>query len=93
MSIKFNKHNVTNGSIKARVHYSLGSRLDGRACVTIYEKDYERQLGKLFPESYQNDTDMMTDYFDHGRVTLFEDHPLYQTARNHVEKLQAAKNL
>ena len=81
--VKFNKFNVTNGTAKARVHYSVDNRTDGRKCVTIYAKDYTDGLG-AFPElrdAYKNDTDMMTDYFDKGRVVLFEDHPLYAAAR------------
>jgi cell fate regulator YaaT (PSP1 superfamily) len=84
--IKFNKHNVTDTETKtkARVLYSLDNRVDGRKCVTIYAKDYDRSLGKIFNE-YENDTDTMTDYFDEGRVILFEDHPLYKQARERAE--------
>lgn len=33
----------------------------------------------------KNDTDTMTDYFDEGRVVLFEDHILYAKAREMAE--------
>lgn len=81
--IKFNKFNVTNGTDKARVHYCLDNRTDRRECVTIYAKDYDRSLGRVFADSedYQNNTDTQTDYFDKGRVVLFADHPLYAAAR------------
>ena len=79
--VKFNRFHVTNGVTKARVHYSLDNRADGRACVTLFAKDYSRALGVIFPSVYQNDTDSQTDYFDQGRVVLFEDHPLYAAAR------------
>ena len=87
--IKFNKFNVrsTETNDKSRVHYSLDNRIDGKKCVTIYAKDYDRSLGKIFNDEYKNETDTMTDYFDQGNVTLFEDHDLYQVARNHVESL------
>lgn len=88
--IKFNKHNVTNGQIKARVHYSLDNRWDGRKCVTIYAKDYTGELGQIFAGGeYKNDTDSMTDYFDQGRVNLFEDHPHYAAARERAESNKA----
>ena len=83
--IKFNKYNVTNGKIKARVHYSIDNRIDHRKCVTIYAKDYTGALGNVFADEYKNDTDLMTDYFDKGKVVLFEDHPLYSAARSSVE--------
>jgi hypothetical protein len=87
MTIKFNKHHVTDGTIKARVWYSLDNRIDGRKCVTLYSKDYGYDLGKLLADCYQNDTDMMTDYFDKGRAVLFEDHELYAAARARAEAL------
>lgn len=79
--MKFNKYYVTNGTIKAKVFYSIDNRTDNRNCVTLYAKDYSRNLGELFTE-YKNDTDSQTDYFDQGHVTLFEDHPLYKAARD-----------
>ena len=85
MIIKFNKHHVTNGSIKVLVHYSAGSRLDGRKAVTIYAKDYDNQLALLFPESHKNDSDSRTDYFEKGKAVLFEDHPLYAVALARVQ--------
>ncbi len=88
--IKFNKFNVTDGTIKARVYYSLDNRIDGRKVVTLYAKDYDRNLGKLFADSYENKTDSMTDYFETGTVRLFEDHPLYAVARKHAEALRSA---
>ena len=78
--IKFNKYHVTNGIVKARVFYSISNRIDKRECVTIYARDYDRSLGKIFRDEYKNETDTMTDYFDSGNVTLFSDHPLYPIA-------------
>jgi len=80
--LKFNKFNVTANGIKARVHYSVNGRVDGRECVTIYHKDYTDALGQVFAfgGEYKNETDTMTDYFVKGRVVLFADHPLYPAA-------------
>jgi hypothetical protein len=86
--IKFQKYCVTDGAAKARVHYSIDNRVDGRKCVTLYAKDYGHALGHLFTgDEYRNDTDMMTDYFDKGRVVLFDDHPLYTAARARAEAI------
>jgi hypothetical protein len=84
--IKFNKHNVTDTEtkIKARVLYSLDNRIDGRKCVTIYAKAYDRNLGKIFKE-YENETNTLEDYFDCGKVVLFGCHPLYAVARERAE--------
>jgi hypothetical protein len=80
MAITFNKFNVTNGTDKARVYYSKSSRIDGRESVTLYDKDYGHDLGKIFSNEYKNDTDIMTDYSDKGQVVLFSDNPLYAEA-------------
>ena len=74
--IKFNKHNVTNGSVKARVYYSIYA--DGS--VVMYEKDYSEQLRKIFPDEFKNKTDLMADYFEKDRVKIPINHPLYVAA-------------
>jgi hypothetical protein len=89
MAIKFNMHHVTNGTVKARCHYSLDNRVDGRKCVTIYAKDYGHALGVVLTDVYHNDTDSQTDYFDQGRAVLFEDHPFYAAARARAEAINA----
>lgn len=90
-TIKFNAHHVTNGTEKAKCHYSLDNRTDGRKCVTIYAKDYGHALGRVIVDgAYQNDTDSQTDYFDKGRVVLFEGHALYAAARVRAEANNAA---
>jgi hypothetical protein len=89
--IKFHQHYLTNGTTKARVHYSLDNRTDGRRCVTIYAKDYTGNLGAVLSAEYVNDTDTQTDYFDKGRVALFEGHPLYASARNTAEAMRAKR--
>ena len=90
--IRFNKYHVTDGQHKAKVFYSLDNRVDGRKCVTIYAKDFGSELSKLFADEYQNDSDSMTDYFDEGKVVLFEGHPLYSVARTRVERLQGLQS-
>lgn len=90
MGIKFNKFNVTDGVVKARVFYSLDNRVDGRKCVTLYTKDYGHALGRVLGDAYKNDTDLESDYFDTGKAVLFEDHPLYAAARKRAEAVEAA---
>lgn len=90
--IKFNTYNVTDGQAKARISYSLDNRIDGRRCVTLYSKDYSSALGQIFQNGYENNTDAMTDYFEKGRVVLFEDSPLYAAARAKAEQVQVKLN-
>lgn len=82
-SIKFQKHYVTNGTIKARVHYSaFKMTTTGQDCVTLYAKDYEdgRKLANIIGDGYENNTDLMTDYFEKGRVRITSESPLYAAA-------------
>jgi len=82
--IKFMKHYVTNGATKARVHYSaFRMTTTGQDCVTLYAKGYEdgRLLGQIFDEGYENDTDIMTDYFEKGRVRILAGTPMYEAAK------------
>jgi hypothetical protein len=101
-SIKFQKHFVTNGTEKARVSYSHGplcvyenGRVVGtREAITLYAKDYGHALGRVFADvgGYQNDTDSQTDYFDKGRVRIFPDSPLWDSALERCE-LQIAQHV
>ena len=77
--IKFNRHNVTNGTAKARCYYSRTTLRDGRECVTIYAKEYGRELGAMFP-TVENETDSQTDYFEKDRVRIFAGDPLFAAA-------------
>ena len=90
--IKFNKHNVTNGTTKARVSYDLGKLIDGRTCVTIYEKDYATKLFQIFPDAFNN-SDLMTDYFEKTKVRIFEGDALYEAAKATVEAIQTARQI
>jgi hypothetical protein len=84
MTIKFQKHYVTDGTIKARVHYSaFRMTTTGQDCVTLYAKSYEdgRKLGQLFDDGYENNTDTMTDYFETGRVRILAGTALYDAAK------------
>ena len=77
MAIRFMKHYVTNGAVKARVFYSNGVLRDGSRPITLYARDYDRKLGAIFGSEYQNETDIMTDYFEDDRIRVEPDHPLY----------------
>jgi len=90
--IKFQHHYVQNGTKKTKVTYSISNRLDGRACVTIYAKGYDRKnFRDVFGDLARNDSDIMTDYFEGSRATIFSDNPLYSEALKRAE-IVAKKN-
>lgn len=81
--VRFLKHSVTNGTTKARVHYSaFRMTTTGQDCVTLYAKSFDdgRKLAQIFDAGYENNTDSMTDYFEKGRVRILAGHPLYAAA-------------
>ena len=81
--VRFMKHYVTDGVTKARVHYSaFRMTTTGQECVTLYAKTYTdgRALQEVISEGYENDTDLMTDYFEKGRVRIVAGSPLYAAA-------------
>lgn len=85
--VRFLRHYVTDGIHKAKVWYSAFiRRTDGRPCVVLYAKEYLNDLNKIFTTGYQNHTDILTDYFDKGYVTLLDDHPLYSAALARANK-------
>ena len=84
--IKFNKFNVTSGMLKARVHYSLDSHIKFAKCVTVYHRDYVGDFKKIFGEDVIDDSEIMSDYFEKGRVHLTPGHPLYASARARAER-------
>ena len=104
--IRFMRHYVTDGETKAKVHYSAcdsyGLPGNKRKAVTLYEQGYDRNLVKVFSNGYsnengfnvpeyKNESDMQSDYFDKGHITLYEDHPLYQEALNKANEIQAER--
>ena len=61
----------------------------------VTEWKFTRNLDAInaIVEAYNFDnSDSMTDYFDEGKVVLFEGHPLYAVARQRVERLQGLQS-
>jgi hypothetical protein len=81
--IRFMKHYVTDGTLKARVTYSaFAMATTGKNCVTLYAKSFEdgRKLAAIELGSYENNTDSQSDYFEKGRTRILEGSPLYLPA-------------
>ena len=89
-AIKFNLHNVTNGTAKARVHYSTSRRVDGPPHVTIYSKDYGHALAAVPAAHLTLATDTRAENSVVGGAVLFADHPLYAAALAAANRASAA---
>lgn len=83
----FRKHYIQNADSKkkCRIWYSLDNRIDGRKCVTIYAKDCLEKMKGII--DYENDSDLMTDYFEKDSAVLFENHIQYKEARLMAEQM------
>ena len=82
-AIKFQKHYVTNGTVKARVHYSaFKMATTGQDCVTLYAKSFDdgRKLASIIDEGFEDNSDIGSDYFEKGRVRILAGSPLYVPA-------------
>lgn len=88
--IKFNLHNVTDTETKAkaRVHYDLDNHISGKPCVTLYGKTCLENLSAIFKEGVENNTDLMTDYFEDDRIRFFEGDKHYNAARATAERMK-----
>ncbi len=76
------KHYITNGTIKARVFYSAHQMAStGANVVTLYAKSFEDgdKLAEIL-DTYENESDVLSDYMEKGRARIFETNPLYQQA-------------
>ena len=84
-TIRFMKHFVTDGTTKARVHYSAFKMVStGEDCVTLYAKSHRdgHALAQILGDVYENNTDSQTDYFEKGRCRLLAGSDLYAAAKS-----------
>ena len=88
--IKFKKFYVTNGATKARVFYNYHNHVSAnKMCVTLHAKSYGdgRKLEEILGGEYENNSDLMTDYFEEGLARLLEGHPLFEAAKAQAEAI------
>lgn len=83
-----------NGGKLQRAWYSYGNLLNYPAeTITIYGRDYASfspEIQKAF--TIENDSDMMTDYFEQDRIRVRPDHPLYAEVFATYQKAQTHSN-
>jgi hypothetical protein len=100
--MQFFVQNTETGA-KAKVWYSIDNqkydptekKLIDLPSVTIYADTYGRQLYPVFKGekcTVENKTEIMTDYFEKDRITLYEDSPLYKAARERAEINKAKRD-
>ena len=73
-----------------KAHYSTGNYTEAsgipKETITVYAKDY-----KSFPQidglQIENDSDIMTDYFEKDRLRIYPDNKYYSEAKAAYEKM------
>lgn len=83
----YNGIKVGKGSLQ-KAHYSLGNlRNHPDETITIYAREYTRFSAEI-REAFkvENDTDTMTDYFEHDRIRVEPSHPMYAVVKAAWEK-------
>ncbi len=89
MQIKFLWNGIKVDGKLHRVFYS-GAELIGnypKGTLTIYARDY-KSLPKIPGVNVQNDSDMMTDYFETDRARILPDNPHYAAICAALQKLK-----
>ena len=86
--IQFMAHAIKFDGKKAKVWYSKGeyTKESGlpKGTITIYAGGYGDQLPRAL--NPQNETDMMTDYFDKDKARIKPDSPFYKKVLKAVKK-------
>ena len=87
--VRFLQYSVTNGVDKVKVWYSASHNNNEIVHITVYADSYSGNLTKIFPNVINN-TDSMTDYFEHDRVVIKKDSVHWKACKAAYDKVQAA---
>lgn len=84
---RFGKHGIRKDGKYYKCHYSHCTLIDGREAITIYGYGTTGRLpAVLNPE---NDTDLMTDYFDADRARFYAGTPEFEALRPLIQARKA----
>lgn len=88
--IKFQTHGIKTIKGLEPCSYSISSLINGQKCITIYGKNYRSFSAEIRAEfKVENNTEIMTDYFEDDAIRVFKDHPLFndvaRAARKQIE--------
>jgi preprotein translocase subunit SecA len=80
LDVKFGLYKISKGSESVKVWYTIEDDY-----VRINESDYDRLIGSFFPqETYINNSDSMTDYFEKSSVILRPESKNYAEIRKQI---------
>lgn len=92
MDVKFVWNGIKVDGKLHRAWYSVGNLVNYPAdTVTIYCRDYD-PLPKINGLNVENDTDLMTDYFEKDRVRVLSSNPHYPAIMEAIKKMNEHNN-
>lgn len=89
MTVKFMWNGIKVDGKLYRAHYSIGNYTEAsgipKETITVYAKDYT-SIPRVDGLQVENDTDIMTDYFETDRIRIAPDNKFYNDALEAVRK-------
>ncbi len=90
MQVKFMWNGIKVDGTLYKAHYSMGGYTANSGIpantITIYGKNYD-SLPQLEGLTIENDSDIMTDYFENDRIRITPDSKYYNDAKAAYEKM------
>jgi Fe-S oxidoreductase len=77
--MKFQVHGIKTSQGLEKAWYMLSTLVDGRKCITVCADGY-KSFSKEIREAFavENNSEIMTDYFEKDSFRVFPEHPLFQ---------------
>lgn len=92
MTVKFMWNGIKVDGELYRAYYSMGKYTEAsglpEGTITVYAKDYT-SIPRIEGLQVENDTDIMTDYFETDRIRITPDNKFYNDALEAVKKQTA----
>jgi hypothetical protein len=88
--MKFQTHGIKTSQGLEKAWYMLSTLTNGRACITVCADGY-KSFSKEVRDAFivENNTEIMTDYFEKDSFRVFPDHPLFHEVAAGFRKMLA----
>jgi hypothetical protein len=88
--MKFQTHGIKTGAGLEKAWYMISHLTNGRTCITVCADGY-KSFSKEVRDAFmvENNSDIMTDYFEKDSFRVFPEHPLFaEVAEGYRKKLR-----
>ena len=88
--MKFQAHGIKTGQGLEKARYMLSTLTNSRRCITVCADGYKRFSKEVWDAfRVENNSDIMTDYFEKDSFRVFPEHPLFDEVAEGFRKLLA----